>query len=44
MRMSNLLVVEYRGIFIDDEDWGMMQWSSLNYEPWYKPGRIGPKT
>ena len=36
--------VEYRGIFINDEDWGMMQWSSLNYEPWYKPGRIGPKT
>lgn len=36
--------VEYRGIFINDEDWGLMQWSSLNYEPWYKPGRIGPKT
>lgn len=36
--------VEYRGIFINDEDWGMMQWSSLNYEPWYKAGRIGPRT
>lgn len=36
--------VEYRGIFINDEDWGLMQWSSLNYEPWYKPGRIGPRT
>lgn len=21
-----------------------MPWSSLNYEPWYKPGRIGPRT
>lgn len=21
-----------------------MQWSSLNYEPWYKAGRIGPRT
>lgn len=21
-----------------------MQWSSLNYEPWHKPGRIGPRT
>jgi len=21
-----------------------MPWSSLHYEPWYKPGRIGPKT
>ena len=36
--------VEYRGIFINDEDWGMTQWSSLNYEPWHKLGRIGPKT
>lgn len=36
--------VQYRGIFINDEDWGMMQWSSLTYEPWYKAGRIGPKT
>lgn len=36
--------VEYRGIFINDEDWGLMQWSSLNYEPWHKPGRIGPRT
>lgn len=36
--------VEYRGIFINDEDWGLMPWSSLTYEPWYKPGLIGPKT
>lgn len=36
--------VEYRGIFINDEDWGLMPWSSLTYEPWYRPGRIGPKT
>lgn len=36
--------VEYRGIFINDEDWGLMPWSSYNYEPWYKPGRIGPRT
>ena len=36
--------VEFRGIFINDEDWGLMRWSSLNYEPWYKPGRIGPCT
>lgn len=21
-----------------------MPWSSLHYEPWHKPGRIGPKT
>ncbi len=38
--------VEYRGIFINDEDWGLTPWSSWTYEPWlhYGPGRIGPKT
>ena len=36
--------IEFRGIFINDEDWGLMPWSSLHYEPWHKPGRIGPKT
>lgn len=36
--------VEYRGIFINDEDWGLMPWSSWNYEPWYMPGRIGART
>ncbi len=36
--------VEYRGIFINDEDWGLMPWSSENYEPGGAKGRIGPKT
>ncbi|WP_370794186.1 glycosyl hydrolase 115 family protein [Bacteroides stercorirosoris] len=38
--------VEYRGIFVNDEDWGLTPWSSWTYEPWlyYGPGRIGPKT
>ncbi|MHB9056703.1 MAG: glycosyl hydrolase 115 family protein [Paludibacteraceae bacterium] len=36
--------VAYRGIFINDEDWGMMPWSSLNYEKTDVKGRIGPKT
>ncbi len=39
--------VEYRGIFINDEDWGIAQWSTFNYEPWDNPMhlcRIGPKT
>ena len=36
--------VEYRGIFINDEDWGMMPWSSQNYEPEGGKGVIGPKT
>lgn len=36
--------VEYRGIFINDEDWGLMPWSSRHYEPSEIPGQIGPKT
>lgn len=36
--------VKYRGIFINDEDWGLMPWSSKNYEPSDIAGHIGPKT
>lgn len=35
--------VEYRGIFINDEDWGLMPWSCKNYEP-ADQQQIGPKT
>lgn len=35
--------VEYRGIFINDEDWGLMPWSCQTYEPAEK-GVIGPRT
>lgn len=35
--------VEYRGIFINDEDWSLRQWSCRTYEPGPK-GQIGPKT
>jgi len=34
--------VKYRGIFINDEDWGMKTWASRNYEK--ELGDIGPKT
>ena len=34
--------VKYRGIFINDEDWGLKTWSSRNYEK--ELGDIGPKT
>lgn len=34
--------VRYRGIFINDEDWGLKPWSSNNYES--ELGDIGPKT
>ncbi len=36
--------VEYRGIFINDEDWGLMPWSSQTYEPSKVKGEIGPRT
>ena len=35
--------VEYRGIFINDEDWSLRPWSYKNYEPAAK-GNIGAKT
>ncbi len=35
--------VAYRGIFINDEDWGLMPWSYKNHDP-NKRGIVGPKT
>ena len=34
--------VKYRGIFINDEDWGLYRWSKNNYEK--ERGNFGPKT
>ena len=34
--------VKYRGIFINDEDWGLKPWAATNYER--QLGDIGPKT
>ena len=36
--------VEYRGIFINDEDWGLMPWSNKTYEPSDVKGEIGSRT
>ena len=36
--------VEYRGIFINVEDWGLMPWSNKTYEPSDVNGEIGPRT
>lgn len=41
--------VKYRGIFFNDEDWGLLPWSSTNFEPGLPTvgktvGAIGPKT
>jgi hypothetical protein len=34
--------VKYRGIFINDEDWGLHPWAATNFEPEHHG--IGPKT
>ncbi|MDR0902595.1 MAG: glycosyl hydrolase 115 family protein [Opitutaceae bacterium] len=34
--------VKYRGIFINDEDWGLQPWAAKTFEP--EHGGIGPKT
>lgn len=34
--------VQYRGIFLNDEDWGLQPWAANNFEP--ELGDIGPKT
>ncbi len=34
--------VKYRGIFLNDEDWGLRPWASKIFEP--EVGNIGPKT
>jgi Glycosyl hydrolase family 115/Gylcosyl hydrolase family 115 C-terminal domain len=35
--------VKYRGIFINDEDWGLLPWSAQTFEPESGAG-MGPKT
>ena len=36
--------VARRGIFLNDEDWGLTPWSNKTYEPSEVKGRIGPQT
>jgi len=40
--MSQPPSVKYRGIFINDEDWGLQPWAAKTFEP--ETGDIGPKT
>ena len=39
---SNPPSVKYRGIFLNDEGWGLEPWASRTFEP--EVGNIGPKT
>jgi hypothetical protein len=34
--------VKYRGIFINDEDWGFQPWAAKTFDPQF--GNVGPKT
>jgi len=36
--------VEYRGIFLNDEDWTIRNWAGVNYDTSQPYGSIGPKT
>ena len=39
---SQTPAVRYRGIFLNDEDWGLTPWASQTFEP--ERGNIGPRT
>lgn len=41
-RLSKAPSVHYRGIFLNDEDWGLQPWAARTFEP--ETGDIGPKT
>lgn len=41
-RVSKTPSVQYRGIFLNDEDWGLEPWAGKTLEP--EVGNIGPKT
>jgi hypothetical protein len=40
--LSSPPAVKYRGIFVNDEDWGLQPWAAKTFEP--ETGDIGPKT
>src|SRR5436190_2111763 len=40
--ISKTPAVKYRGIFINDEDWGLQPWAARTFEP--ETNDIGPKT
>jgi len=41
-QLSKAPHVQYRGIFLNDEDWALQPWAAKTYEP--EVGDIGPKT
>lgn len=41
-KRSDAPSVQYRGIFLNDEDWGLQPWAAKTHEP--ETGNIGPKT
>lgn len=40
--IQNAPKVKFRGIFLNDEDWGLQPWAAKTFEP--ETGDIGPKT
>jgi len=41
-QLSEAPSVQYRGVFLNDEDWGLQPWAARTYEP--ETGDIGPRT
>ncbi len=42
-QMEDKPSVQYRGIFLNDEDWGLMPWATETLDPKSAKGAIGPK-
>lgn len=40
--VSKSPTIKYRGVFLNDEDWGLKTWAEKTFEP--ELGDIGPKT
>lgn len=36
--------VEWRGVFLNDEDWSLLPWATQTFEPGLPEGTIGPRT
>jgi hypothetical protein len=41
-KLSGEPSIRYRGVFLNDEDWGLQPWAAKTFEP--ETGDIGPKT
>jgi hypothetical protein len=43
LQTTGTFSVRYRGIFLNDEDWGLMPWATKTLAPGSEKGAIGPE-